>query len=731
MYMLEENLIQGEEKIDYSIKLSELLIDLFKIDNVILVWRENPNYIDDIKSIFKYNNLFISDNISQHKAFNPTIGDIISCYYRTFADEYKDEKKTLYYHKINSLFQSIIFYIMKDTRKIQASEEILKTVNKNANPNHSMLKQMLVDTINNGYNYQGVLEEALGLLSNTAKCKIVDLEYLASSFLFPCIKHMLDNDYLTFESVSIEPWINRLHENAWFYHDVGLGGTITHLTKEYLGSINSNKNIKIVKCDFNAELHHRIMRLGHVLLKELNKNYAELLLKTTNLAVKDLNIKDNGTDLLFNLLRPLNGVFSLRNQGLIYAYSFFLLRFITNLRSIQREVIYFIPKFVIEIPILCFSILMSISSPYLLNNNNIFLNDIHSKCPELKNDNYLCLLLNFYNNILSDNNINNPEIIEFILKSINVFVKYPLTCEAYIHNKDLLSSFLSCHVKHLSNENLSGLVFQNIFELIKPACFRSKIKEESKDLVKSSLKACFQSNNDFYHQFLDAYSNLLNKDITNYSNNLEELLKQYNKITNFSTQVNQIKTYWKTWDISFKHFNEALELYELVIYSSPDLFDTNSLSYSRFLFFLTTLATRILCDPYAKLAFDFTNKFESDQLGRFFLSLLGIFKAVKEGMDSLEKLKIDNFVLNVAKNEINFSIMIASMKKGLEETNKLEEYNDFYNIYVSVLNILKESTDKHILINTNTVIDDEKLCHICYTNEKNTIMLPCEHSKLK
>jgi hypothetical protein len=729
MYMLEENLIQGQKTIDYTIKLSELLIDLYKIDNVIIVWRESPNYINDIKSIFKCNNLFISDYITQFKESNPTIGEIIGSFYGKLSTEYREESNILYYNKINSLFQSIIFFIMKDSRKIAATEEILKTINKNANPHHSMLKQMLVDTINNAYNYQGVLEEALGLSSNTSKCKIVDLEYLASSFLFPCIKNMIDNEYLSYDSVSIEPWINRLHENAWFYHDVGLGGTITHITKEYLGTVTSNNKIKIAKCDFNAELHHRIMRLGHVLLKELSKNYTELVLKTTNLSIKDLNIKDNGTELLFNLIRPLNGVFSLRNQSLLYAYSFFLLRFITNLRETQKEVIYFIPKFVIEIPILCFSILMAINSPYLLNNNNTFLKDIHIKCPELVNGNYLVLLLSFYNDILSDNNINNPEIIEYILKSINVFVKFPLTCEAYIQNKGLLSSFLSCHVKHLSNENLSGLVFQNIFELIKPACFRSKIKEESKDLVKSSLKACFQSNNDFYYQFLDAYSNLLNKDITNYSNNLEELLKQFNKISNFSTQENQIRTYWKTWDISFKHFNEALELYELVIYSSPDLFDTNSLSYSRFLFFLTTLATRILCDPYAKLASDFTKKFGSDQLGRFFLSLLGIFKAVKQGMDNIEKIKVENFITSVAKNEINFSIMIASMKKGLEETSKIEEYSEYYNVYVDVLSILKESTDKHILKNTDTVIDDEKLCHICYTNEKNTIMLPCEHSK--
>lgn len=681
----------GEEKIELAYLNVRLLVCVLSFESVLIIWREESNYTNDIKNILKFSNLKLKTDFELFVKNKFTVRECLEFTYKKIVDNYNNyesiSKINNYTEKINKTFEIIMLMLLKDERKIEPTPKMKEKPNDQINTNFPLMKQMIVETLNTVYNYRTGIEEFGGLfgVSSTNNCTIQDLENLASSFMFPLINYMINKNVLTFENINIEPWIKRIEPKTWFYNEIGIGGTISHVIKEFGAKVDSNKTLKNEECDFNSEIHHRVMKLSYTLIGELYRNYSDINLKFGNADVQLLNIREHGSESLYNIIRPLYGVFNLKNQQLLYAYSFFILDMFSKFKNEQREVIYFIPKFVMDIPLLCFNLLRLLNSPVLRENS--ISKEITTRLSILQSNDYLLRVLVFYTDIISDERINNPEIIESMLKSINSFVTHSNTYELYIKNKNLLRSLITGVIRFLNNETLNGLASKILFYIIMPACRDSDFKKEIKESVANAIKDCFSEQKEFYHLFLDAYSQMLNKSLTGYTLYLEDLVKQSAKITSYGSDPLQIKTYFKIWETSVKTFNENLMLYQAIISTSPEVLDVKSLTFSRMNFLLGSLTTRVIAQPYLNDGIKYCKDYYSNQMNNLLMNIITIFDClIKRLEQEISKLEGENKVLfeesfleGCAKQDVNYTAIkevIDHLSTIFEYETKLKDYKE-------------------------------------------------------
>ncbi len=705
-YKIEELLLIGEEKIELAHLYVRLLVSVLSFESVLIIWREECTYANDIKSLLKFNNLKLKTDLEFFVKSKYTIRECLEFTYKKISENYSNyesiSKMNNYTEKINKIFETIILMLLKDERKIEPTPKMKEKLNDQINQSYPLMKQMIIETINTSYNYRHSFEEFGNIFGGDNihnRCTIQDLENLASSFMFPLINHMINKNIMIFDNVNIEPWIKRTEPKTWFCNEIGIGGTISHVLKEFGEKVEGNKSLKNEECDFNSEIHHRLMKLSYTFLSELYKNYSDINLKFGRADIQLLNIREHGSESLYNIIRPLYGVFNLKNQQLLYAYSFFLLDMFSKFKNTQPEVIYFIPKFVMDIPLLCFNILRLLNSPVLKDNS--INSEITIRLSILQSKDYLLRVLVFYTDIIRDDRINNPEIIESLLKSINSFVSDPTTYELYIKNKNLLTSLITGVIRFLNNETLNALASKILFFIIMPACRDSDFKKEIKDSVANAIKLCFNEQKEFYHLFLDAYSQMLNKSLTGYTLYLDDLTKQSVKINTYGSDPSQIKTYFKIWETSVKAFNENLMLYQAIINTSPEVLDVKSLTFSRMNFLLGSLTTRIIAQPYLNEGIKFCKEYYSDQMNNLLMNIITIFdclvKRLEEEMYKLEgenrELYEEFFLKGCAKQDVNYS----TIKEVLDHLCSIFEYE----------NKIKDIKD-HIIAFSNKVINKSK-----------------------
>ena len=773
IYSIEELSLKGIKSIISIEGYFNLLLDLLRIDKVVVIWRESDKFIKDFKAIFKFSHVKLKDDIANFIKSGSSSKDILNHFYNLNNKIYnkEDEQFNDYYNRISKVYSDLIVFIMTDKRNIELTDKIklLNKSQKNLSLNHSLLKQMLVTTINSGYNFsRSNIESLLFLYGNSNESKVIDFENLASSFMFPAIKYLKDNYLFNLNGIKIEPWIYRTSDISWFYNEIGLGGTITHLTKEYLHIIENNKEIKINKCDFNGELHHRMMKLSYIILKELGikcQDFINNISKYDN--INKMNIKDYGLESINNAIRPIIGVFNVKNQEILYSYSFFIIKLINNLRDIQKEIIYFIPKFVVEIPLYCFNILSMLNSPLLkaistneddVNDNsynkNIYIEKINNLNKQIggsfisssykskannneenrnnklcntvnydenipKNElNYIYQITAFYNQILADNNINNPEIIENLIKTIYTFVKYKFSIEIYVKNSEILVDFLKAHIKHLPNQSLKNAVFNNIYVLMKPGCYSSNYNSNTSLSIKESYKKCFAENKELYNHFLDAYVNLLNDDMTRYSTRLANLTKQASTNNNYSSNNNienillNIKPYFIEFENSINHFNEVMIIYEILIYSSPTLLDTDSFCFSRFVFFIDNLCSRVFSENFVKEVSKFSKDFNSNKINSLYFSIINIFAELFNVLNmnlkedqSISIKRHNKFISAITKYEIKFNEFRNAIKYNTDNIDSNLNSNDIVqrDKFIYIIDVLQSCTDEYINNKKNDV----------------------------
>lgn len=90
-----------------------------------------------------------------------------------------------------------------------------------------------------------------------------------------------------------------MQPDSLYYDEVGVGGTISHVTAEYGNMISQNEKYMVASKDFSSELNHKIMKVTTKYLIPELKEFMKLLDKV-NLLFKNL-AKECDCSLLFRL----------------------------------------------------------------------------------------------------------------------------------------------------------------------------------------------------------------------------------------------------------------------------------------------------------------------------------------------------------------------------------------------------------------------------------------------
>lgn len=459
-YSLESLLIQGESKIDLAFLNSQLIQIALQFDSIALIWVENCMFEKHIKAILKINNTKIKDNIIKYMELNYSVNASVSDYIGKLAYNNKED----YYAKYSKLFSNLVHFFMKDKLVIDKSkpvDDLMKKLKSEFNRDLPLLKQIFTFTINNCY----ILEKSYNLnqfMNLEVDLSNYDIENLCTTFLFPLIHQLIHEKHLSLENINVFPWINRSDKLSWFYDDIGIGGTINSTMEsfgKYLGTYSKLNNKKEIS--FEEELIHRVLKLSSVLFKSMSniKKYNQTY------TLNDIRIENNGTEMIYDCLRIYDNIYSFKNQQLIYSLGIFVARMIDHFREISPNLIYFIPKFIIEIPLRAFSLLKNIDSQVLFKSQDNI--EILEKL-KLNSVNFYSSVLSMASEFLYDENINNPEIIEILLQNIYMITSFDETIDYLSNNKQDLIKVLKGTSKYISQDIYSKVTSSIVITIMKP-----------------------------------------------------------------------------------------------------------------------------------------------------------------------------------------------------------------------------------------------------------------------
>jgi hypothetical protein len=186
----------------------------------------------------------------------------------------------------------------------------------------------------------------------------------------------------------------------------------------------------------------------------------------------------------------------------------------------NKNIVYFIPKLVMDIPYEIFKSLIKIRSPVIYNNE--LRQKLNAKSPHFKNDDFAYEIAFFYTSLFSDMNIANPEIRESLIHKIKFLMKKKRTSILYEEHPDLIEFLIKGLLKYMSFESLYHIACEIMVKIVKPICFGPSSNQfEKLDLVNVAQKF-FENNISTFNDFMDNYTKLMNKIMTDYTIVLNE-----------------------------------------------------------------------------------------------------------------------------------------------------------------------------------------------------------------
>jgi hypothetical protein len=229
---------------------------------------------------------------------------------------------------------------------------------------------------------------------------------------------------------------------------------------------------------------------------------------------------EGGSDSFILIFRNYFYLYTQKNQAVLYTYGYFLIKWINSLIRKNRNIVYFIPKLVLDIPFEIFKLLHKIRS------NTVYSKDLRQKLNSqsecFKEDNFTYEIVYFYTLLFSDMNIANPEIRESLIYKIKFLIKKKRSAELYEKHNELVDFLIKGLLKYMTIESLSHIACEIMVKIVKPICFGpTDIQYEKTDLVNVSQKF-FENNISTFHDFMDNYTKLINKIMTDYTIVLNE-----------------------------------------------------------------------------------------------------------------------------------------------------------------------------------------------------------------
>ena len=765
------------KKLLYWENLMKVFMSMLKCDKITnLLFQKDT--LEVLRNIFNCNWLNIGDMMDfaldgekNNKFINTPIKLVIKELKKNIIDP-----KEKYYYKINETISkqlsSLILFLLKDTRKLHEGK---------------ILKDKFNDLIKYGYSVgdgNEVIFNMLGLNNRINKQEPIFLRNIFMNLIY-----MFDENFLKmkFEEISTSQWFYRTDPNAVYFDEVGIGGTISHVTTEYANLVPENMRIKTD--DFGHDFFHKLVYMTNNLflnsaLKKFDENY--LKMKTTPVRVF-LEYQENGNTYCNAMIKNIFYIYPLSIQVALYKMAFFILKYLMYLVKKNSFIIYFIPSSVTEIPFAFFKLLINLKS--LIIYDTSFRLSINKCSPYFDKDDFVQNLVEFYLMLFADEKIANPELKEGLLKKVNFLLEKQIIEEYYEDNDKIFELLIKGLLKDIKVDVLSHSASKILLKLITPICFGYKIfskyikKQKNKYLFNTSknnlnpnqkkgiyqfkdemlvdkLKKYFQGNFNILEEFLKSYGNILNKVMTNYSMALSSIIEiGVERLDLNNTEANRYllgrhgqpqsdRALYQGLSSSYNEMCQLLKIYEFLLLIYPDEFlDVKKLNYLNFMNVLKNISTRILSKPYIDHMMQLIkiinpkinpkvlsekNKIELYQMG---LSVAGIFiqihkwKKKNQFYDSFCKETANTPDLNLEpfNTFMNFVIndlnKIPKMEKPTDILKEIE--SNYYPMieYLLSLRDVKELTNEEM----DSLISEDKLCILCYENPSNTELIPCKH----
>ena len=509
-----------------------------------------------------------------------------------------------------------------------------------------ILKDKFNDLIKHGYSMvdgNEVMLNILGLGNKLSKQEPIFLRNVFMNLIYMFDSRFLEMD---FDKISTNPWFHRLDQNTIYYDEVGIGGTISHVTTEYINFIQ--KELIVKSDDFSYDYFHKLIHMSNDLfinssLKKFDDFYAKS--KTSPISYY-MRFDENGTSKFNSQIRKYFYVYPTTVQIALYKMAFFILKYLMYLIKKNSYVIYFIPTSVTEIPFAFFKLLLNLKSQILIDRE---LRLKINKCSKhFANDDFVQNIVEFYLTLFADEKIANPELKEGFLRKVNILLEKQIIEEYFEDNEEIFESLIKGLLKDIKGDILSHSASRILLKLISPICFGYKVftkntriqkkryvfnavkntpsnnnnqsknkkdggnntiyKFKDESLVEK-IKKYFEGNFKDLEEFIKSYGIILNKVMTNYSMSLSSIIEiGVNKLDLKNVNANRHLNnghpqsdlaLYQGLSTSYNEMCQLLKIYEFLLLIYPDEFlDTSKINYLNFANVLKNLSTRVIDKKY-------------------------------------------------------------------------------------------------------------------------------------
>ena len=626
-----------KKNVSYWENLMVLFISLLKCDMIVKLLFEKGT-LEVFKNVFNCNWFHMGDLIDH--LFSKYHKDIYqsSMPVNKVIKELKKEvmlPKEKFYNIINEAISkqlSDLTYLFLTDRRVIYDDKILK--------------DKFNDLIKHGYSMvdgNEVMLNILGLGNKLSKQEPIFLRNVFMNLIYMFDSRFLEMD---FDKISTNPWFHRLDQNTIYYDEVGIGGTISHVTTEYINFIQ--KELIVKSDDFSYDYFHKLIHMSNDLfinssLKKFDDFYAKS--KTSPISYY-MKFDENGTSKFNSQIRKYFYVYPTTVQIALYKMAFFILKYLMYLIKKNSYVIYFIPTSVTEIPFAFFKLLLNLKSQILIDRE---LRLKINKCSKhFANDDFVQNIVEFYLTLFADEKIANPELKEGFLRKVNILLEKQIIEEYFEDNEEIFESLIKGLLKDIKGDILSHSASRILLKLISPICFGYKVftkntriqkkryvfnavkntpsnnnnqsknkkdggnntiyKFKDESLVEK-IKKYFEGNFKDLEEFIKSYGIILNKVMTNYSMSLSSIIEiGVNKLDLKNVNANRHLNnghpqsdlaLYQGLSTSYNEMCQLLKIYEFLLLIYPDEFlDTSKINYLNFANVLKNLSTRVIDKKY-------------------------------------------------------------------------------------------------------------------------------------
>ena len=727
--ILEKSLRMGtysnsKQKEEFNIyeNLMALFILLLKCDMITNLLFEKGT-LEIFRNVFNCNWFHIGDIMDYlYKKYNKSINNSSMPLNKIIKEIKKDLMlpKDKYYYEVNEMvskkLSELIYLLLTDSRKLFEGK---------------ILKDKFNELIRSGYSIVDGNEVVLNILGLRSKLSNQGPVFLRNIFMN--LIYMFDSRFLNmdFDKITTSPWFYRSDQNAIYYDEVGIGGTISHVTTEYSNLVGPEYIIK--SDDFSYDFFHKLIHMcNDLFINTFLKKFEEFYLKSKTTPISlYMKLDETGTTEFSAAFRKYFYIYPTIAQNAIYKMAFFIIKFLMYLIKKNSYIIYFIPTLVTEIPFSFFKLLLNLKSRALFDIKTRAALNKSSK--HFENDDFVKNIVEFYLTLFADDRIRNPELKESLLKKVNFLLEKKIIEEYYDDNELIFESLIKGLLKDIKGDALCHSASRILLKLISPICFGYKVfsknsryekkiyvfntskneisnnkdikvnnqgknsinviyKFKDEDLVEK-LKKYFQGNFKVLEEFLKSYSSILNKVMTNYSMSLSSIIEigvSKLDLNNINPNPQLIRNHgqsqsdrslYQGLSSSYNEMCQLLKIYEFLILIYPNEFlDTNKLNYINFINVLKNISSRVINKPYIdhviKLISFVEPKINSKVISeKYRLELYQIGLSIAGIFIQIYKLK------NTNKNYEEFCKKVANVP----DLN-IEPYKDFMKMVVDELN---------------------------------------------